>query len=640
MAQKTYGPWMGPVMKVLILTVLLGLLWASSAFGADFEITHYDIHMAGAPDNSYRITETLDVQFYRDQHGIFRDIPTVTYKGYNAFVEDIRVEGIPFETTREGKNLRIRIGDPNAYAPQTQRYVISYRYVIGDDRLKDMDELYFNLIGTGWQTAIRGVSFTIVMPKAFDAERLNFTYGPPGSTENTAVSYGVDGNSIQGVLQRELGPGEALTVALPLQEGYFSEARLQETPFERVLNFRWLLMSLPLLFGTGVWLALGKNRRIFPTVEFYPPPELNPAETGYVFDGQVNPYDISSLIIYWADKGYLRIIEKEEEQGRIFKKMKTVLYLERLTWPSEGPDHELTMFTTLFQMYSRDNVVCVDELAESFYTTANDVERRLKKELQGGAKGPIFERKGWAVVLMVRLMALICAAFTVIQVIAVFNPYFTPLHLVFGLLGGVVASIPVWGFTRVLHQWGKMLPDRRLKALVGASIGMAVLLGAAGYGALSLNLIPEVALGLALTVALNFMAEDGVRRSPRGDAYKARIMGFRDFLLHAEKDRIELLVEENPAYFYNVLPYAMVLGVTDKWARKFEGIALSPPDWYRQEGRYGSGFSPVDFSHQLNLSMLSMAGAMSSSPSSSGSGDSSGGGSSGGGSGGGGGGSW
>ena len=35
-------------------------------------------------------------------------------------------------------------------------------------------------------------------------------------------------------------------------------------------------------------------------------------------------------------------------------------------------------------------------------------------------------------------------------------------------------------------------------------------------------------------------------------------------------DRINALAEENPSYFYDVLPYAYVFGLTDTWAKKFE----------------------------------------------------------------------
>ena len=97
---------------------------------------------------------------------------------------------------------------------------------------------------------------------------------------------------------------------------------------------------------------------------------------------------------------------------------------------------------------------------------------------------------------------------------------------------------------------------------------------------------------------------------------------------------------ENPSYFYDILPYTYVLGVSSKWIKKFESINVEPPDWY-------SGYDPFTynrFSHFLNDTITTANASMVSTPSSSGStysgGGFSGGGFSGGGSGGGGGGSW
>ncbi len=631
------------LMRTGVLTALLiflAALGAVFAAGASYEITQYDIQMEVASDNSYFITETLDVHFLQEQHGIYRDIPTVTYMGHAAFVEDIRIEGDPYEISREAQQLKIRIGDPDRYAPSDKRYILSYRYSIGDDRITDMDEVYYNLIGTGWEAAIRKVTFSVLMPKAFDASALNFTSGGLGSTDNSSVSYRVDGNRIQGELQGELAPHEALTMALPLPEGYFADAVLKETALDRLLGFWWALLGLPVLLGTVLWAFLGKNGRLFPTVEFYPPEELNPAEAGYVFDGQVNAYDISSLVIYWAEKGYLTITEKEEEKGRLIKRKIKALYLEKARDMENGPPHEVLMFNALFDEYAQDNVVCVADLEDSFYVRANEVEAQLKKDLGSGDKGPVFAPMGWAVRLGIQLLALLCAAATVLQPLSVFNRHFGALHIIFGLIGGFLVLIPIWNFTKTIHGWDKLLPRHRGKKLFLALIGTFILIGVAGFVAWETDRIIQMSMGLSAVFLLSLMAADGIKRSPKGDDYTARILGFRDFILYAEKDRIEALVEENPSYFFNVLPYAMVLGITDKWARKFEGIALSPPEWYRSDSRQFSTFNASVFSTTLNSNMMAMAGSMKSAPSSSGSGGSSGGGSSGGGSGGGGGGSW
>lgn len=121
-----------------------------------------------------------------------------------------------------------------------------------------------------------------------------------------------------------------------------------------------------------------------------------------------------------------------------------------------------------------------------------------------------------------------------------------------------------------------------------------------------------------------------------------RILGLREFIVKAEKDRIIKLAEENPNYFYRVLPFAYVLNVTGTWAKHFEDIALNPPGWYEGAGN----FTPSLFTKSIHTAMGSFEYHMGSFPTSHSSGSSSGGsGSSGGstsgcGGGGGGGGSW
>lgn len=70
------------------------------------------------------------------------------------------------------------------------------------------------------------------------------------------------------------------------------------------------------------------------------------------------------------------------------------------------------------------------------------------------------------------------------------------------------------------------------------------------------------------------------QRTDDGHRILQKIEGFKLFLETAEKERLETLVEENPKYFYDVLPYAYVLGVSDKWVSKFEKIAIEPVQWY------------------------------------------------------------
>lgn len=68
------------------------------------------------------------------------------------------------------------------------------------------------------------------------------------------------------------------------------------------------------------------------------------------------------------------------------------------------------------------------------------------------------------------------------------------------------------------------------------------------------------------------------RRTKYGEEMLAKITGFRNFLLTAQKDRLEELVEDNPNYFYDILPFTYALGVSKKWIDKFEKLDIKMPE--------------------------------------------------------------
>ena len=68
------------------------------------------------------------------------------------------------------------------------------------------------------------------------------------------------------------------------------------------------------------------------------------------------------------------------------------------------------------------------------------------------------------------------------------------------------------------------------------------------------------------------------RKNSYGEQIKSKINGFKNYIELAEKNQIEMLVEQNPNYFYDILPYAYVLDVSKKWVEKFENIPVPTND--------------------------------------------------------------
>jgi uncharacterized membrane protein len=125
-------------------------------------------------------------------------------------------------------------------------------------------------------------------------------------------------------------------------------------------------------------------------------------------------------------------------------------------------------------------------------------------------------------------------------------------------------------------------------------------------------------------------------RTAKGTALVRRIRGFRRVIATAETHMARWAEQEN--VFTRYLPFAIVFGLTDKWAKAFAdmGLAVDAPGWYRGP----HPFAYAAFADSIDSFAVTTGGTLASTPAASGSSGFSGGGFSGGGGGGGGGGSW
>ena len=153
------------------------------------------------------------------------------------------------------------------------------------------------------------------------------------------------------------------------------------------------------------------------------------------------------------------------------------------------------------------------------------------------------------------------------------------------------------------------------------------------------SLAPLTIFGLVLS-ALLFIPFGMVmpRKTNKGRIAYEEIKGLEEFIGRAELPAIELAEKRN--LFEKLLPYAIVLRLSNEWARRFEGLYTEPPRWFT--GSNVGVFSATGFTSSVQRSVSTVGAVMTASPRSSGSsgGGGGGGGFSGGGGGGGGGGAW
>lgn len=555
----------------IAVTVLMlfgmGICYASAA---SFETEAYHVDIRVNEDNSWEVEETITMNFHGG-HGIYRYIPYVGQiyywqdgeeitKPYKLKITDIRIPDYPYEKSYENDSIVFKIGDGDVTLQGSKTFHIGYHAKAHEDRVAEFDQFYWDIIPQDWNTPIPEASFTITLPKDFDEKQLNFYFGAYGYGDTEQVAWSREGNTITGKIKSGLGAREGVTCRLMLPEGYFVGER--DTGW--MLSVAAGIMAGVALLAALLWFLFGRDPKVVRTVEFYPPPEINSAEVGYIIDGVADDKDLVSLIIYFANQGYLTI---EDQDGDFILTKKTPL-------PAGSKSYEKVMFNGLFRTGER---VSLNSLKEEFYEDFAAARTALRSYFTGSSKRLFTQTsvlsRGIASILML-IPSVILAYFVTEYSYYVWYWMLPPLF---------AAAVTLLGSLGMIWNHDKR-ESRNKKKRVASSVLYIIIIAVGNLGILGWGLamgafwVAVAAVGASILILIfTILMKQRTRESA---ALLGKILGFKEFIRTAELDRIQKLVDQDPSYFYNVLPYAYVFGLTDKWVKKFETIAVSQPDWY------------------------------------------------------------
>ena len=353
-----------------IFLSFIGILSPKALYNEyDYYIDTYNITIDVNKDNSFDIKEELLVYFNTSKHGIYRNIPMrnnverLNGTTSNNYVNITDVKTNPASTISSSSgNYVIRLGDESTLVDGYQTYTIEYNYNIGKDPLKDKDEFYFNIIGPEWvDTVIERVNFTINMPTEFDESLLGFSSGSVTSTSNN-VYYEVDGNTITGYSYTPIYEGDALTIRLELPEGYFSEAK---SIYGSNITLSFILPIGCLLIVLAIFYLKCLRRRVIDPIEFYPPDDYNSLEIAFLYKGSVTNEDVISLLVYLADKKYIKIVEDKAQNLFSSSGFTKIIKLKDY----DGNKNEEMEF--MQGLFSTSDEVTISSLKYNFYKTLN-----------------------------------------------------------------------------------------------------------------------------------------------------------------------------------------------------------------------------------------------------------------------------
>lgn len=592
---------MGTVLACASLLVLAGP--ASAQAGERIE--RYDVTITVEPSGDLVVREEIRYDFGAAQRrGILRTIP-VRERYDDTHDRLLRLDLLSVQTSpgapdrvqvEGGERTTFRIGEPDVFITGAHTYEITYRVGGALNGFDTHVELYWDAIGPEWGVPIGAARVRVDLPTA-PTEVACFA-GPAGSTLPCSGARPDAGGVTFGA--GPLGPGSAFTVVVGLPVGSVAEP----VP---ILEERWsaarAFAVTPATVGTAgillvggiagvvaLWWRTGRDRRYVGShvdVAFGNPDgthervplfdrPLTPVE--YVPPDGLRPGQIGTLIDEVANP-------LDVTATIIDLAVRGYLRIEEL--PKKGwfssPDWEL------HREAPPDDLLAYERnLHESLFDASHPDRVRIS-ELK--------------------------------------DRFAARLRSVQSDLYDDVAE----------RGWFHTRPDHERARWVAIGVGVALagvvltVVAAANTG-IGLVPVPIVVVGLLIAASARRMPH----RTAKGTAVMRRVEGFRRFIEESEKERARFA--ERAGLFSEYLPYAVVFGATDKWAKAFAGIDGELPvgGWYSGT----DAFTLAHFSGAMRGFTVTTAGTLTSTPSSSGGSGFGGGGSSGGGMGGGGGGSW
>lgn len=595
----------------------------------DYIIKNYHMDIDITEENVYVIKETIHAYFNVEKHGIIRNIPQknnvkrndgTSYRVF-AKIKNIYVDNI-FDVDRNGDSCDIKIGSENKTITGDQIYTISYTYDLGNDLTQKYDEVYFNIIGTGWDVPIENVTFNIKMPKDFDEEKIGFSVGSKGTigygkgSNSEAIRYEIENNEIKGTLVDYLAPYEGITIRTELPEGYFIKRSITED------KINYLIYIIPIcgfIIAFVLWFMYGKDNKVEWKLEYYPPEGYNSLQVAYIYKGQISDKDVVSLLIYLANKGYIRIHETQKK----YPWDNDTVELYKLK-EYDGNDYCERRFMNGLFVYS--NAVRLSQLQNKFYKVIKEIKEYITSKEN---RDCYFEGSN-------RSKSVIVGLFMAVSILSLI---IIPARDAVGTEGigdmlFTLAFLMVFVFVGLLKGLGTLF---RIIWLGFCSLFI--------YATLSVYSIIDIVLyekfytvawgiGIVCVVGMILCIKYMPKRTPLGTELYGKIKGYKKYLEQSNTRDVEQMMSYNATYSHDAIAYAYVLGVYKMLFKKYEILGLNSPGWY--ESCYNDG-SLYRFRRLMNHTMDRATSTLSSSPSSSGG---SGGGSSGGGCGGGGGSSW
>lgn len=499
-------------MRRFIIALFCCLMLVTTV-SAENLVTELDSSTVVSSNGTCQVTITLKLSLDSEPEELWFPLP--------KDARDITVNGSSAKTRSTSAS---RDADLSGEISAAGQHTLVIHYSLPDAVTKKGGQLYLNLtILNGFGYPIENMSFSVELPgePERDPEFIS-TYHREGV--EALMDYSVAGNTIHCSFTTDLKDHESLSMTLAVSEALFPQSVYK----------RWSLSSDDMAMYVLTLVALVYWLIFLRAVPFRAwgrpngPEGLNAGEYPCVLMGK--GVDLTAMVISWAQMGYLMI--QVDRSGR-------VLLHKRMEMGNERSEGENRLFRSLF-----GNRWVVDGTGRRYgelCRKASSVRPGIGNYFKKNSGNPYYFR-------IISAAIGIFGGISLAAAMATDTANQTALSVFLGILGALAAWQIQAGAASVFLR-----KKRALILALLASFLWLLLNTRAGE--------PGVALYILATQWLTgFAAAYGGRRTELGRQMLKETLGLRRFFRTASRKRLGQILEDNPEYFYDMAPYALVLG--------------------------------------------------------------------------------
>lgn len=575
------------ILVLILVAVMCPSIFASSTTAHAVGYNNYifkDYHVDIEFDyqNRAHIKENMTVEYGPASNGlhkgIVRAIPQITTISKSAFgksyhktfmldIYDIKANEL-YDYYFEDSTCYIELGGNNYInvgSSVIKNYTVSYIVDIGDDFTRDFDFVFYNVIGTDYPVPIENATFNVTLPKNTDN---NFEYfvgkykneTPLSDFSKTLLTDGRVVYSLNNPVY--LDKNEGITVKMKLEEGYFKGLS------KNIKNYN--ITNIMLVVGCSVFTVLVlmcfisfsmKRKNLVETVEFYPPDDLTPPDTQYLLNGVIDSSAMSSLFVYWASKGIVKIELDENKKPIGIRKVNNI--------PEHFSDYEKVIFNKMFENSEYVDLTSHDDkVANTIFSSIGLVKQKIGARYSKRST----RTKAWSCGISVLLMVIGFVADLIFSRGNALSATVFMVSLITGVGAGIITKSLM---SKNISNLRRIILVPILAFLLAGFVCANIFLGFLSV----LPLYTRIIYFVPLMVCIGFMGLAD-EYSDKWRETIGKIYGFKHNLEIVEADKLKKLVDNDPEYFYNILPYAYAFGITKKFIKKFENITIPYNDYY------------------------------------------------------------